>query len=107
MAKSNYAYESIQAVAEAGIIVGREKGKFNPNDQLTRAEMSAIIMRTFKLTGTSSKSFPDVISSHWAYDSIQALLAGGYVSGYEDGTFKPNNAITRAEFASILSKVIQ
>lgn len=107
VAKEFYAYSAIQAVAEAGIITGREVGKFSPNDSLTRAEMSTIIKRTFKLTGSTSSTFPDVPSTHWAYDAIQTLLAKGYVSGYTNGTFLPNKQITRAEFASILSKAIQ
>ncbi|MFD1929327.1 S-layer homology domain-containing protein [Sporosarcina siberiensis] len=106
--EKNFAYNDIAAVAEKGIVIGREKGMFYPNGALTRAEMASILSRAFELTKTSnqSKQFSDVHSSHWAYNAIVELVNSELTSGYPDGTFKPNNKITRAEFSVFLDKVL-
>lgn len=103
---SHFAYNAIAAVAENGIITGREKNKFSPEGKLTRAEMASILTRAYKLSGSSTLPFKDVPSSHWAYDAIQALYANKLTGGYPDNTFRPNNQISRAEFATFLSKVL-
>ena len=107
VATNYYAYDAIQEVAAAGIITGRVAGKFDPNSPLSRAEMAAIMDRMYKLTGTTTMSFSDVKANHWAHDSIMRLYKNELVTGYTDGTFKPDNFITRAEFANILSKAIK
>ena len=107
VATNHYAYNAIQEVAAAGIITGRVAGKFDPNSPLSRAEMATIMDRMYKLTGTITMSFPDVAKTYWAHDSIMRLYKKGLITGYTDGTFKPENFITRAEFANILSKAIK
>jgi exopolysaccharide biosynthesis protein len=107
VAKTYYAYDAIQAIAERGIITGRKEGVFAPTGQLTRAEMAVIIQRMEDLNGTKETVFSDLKVKHWAYKGIQAIVEKGYAKGYPDGTFQPDKSITRAEFASILSKVIQ
>ncbi|MGE8033469.1 S-layer homology domain-containing protein [Lysinibacillus sp. NPDC093692] len=104
VSKDHYAYSSIAAVEQAGIIKGQEVGKFNPNGKLSRAEMSAILTRAFKLTGSGKVNFTDVKSTHWAYSDIQALVANNLTSGFPDNTFRPNSQITRAEFSSFLNR---
>ncbi|WP_342557417.1 S-layer homology domain-containing protein [Lysinibacillus sp. FSL P4-0201] len=106
VSKSHYAYSAIAAVEQAGIIKGQEAGKFNPNGQLSRAEMSAILTRAYKLTGTSKVSFSDVKSTHWAYSHIQALVANDLTGGFPDNTFRPDAQITRAQFASFLNRCL-
>ena len=49
-------------------------------------------------------SFSDLAESHWAYANVQALVAEGTVSGYEDGTFRPNGTVTRAEFVKMIGE---
>ena len=106
VSKDNYAYSAIAAVEQAGIIKGQEVGKFNPNGQLSRAEMSAILTRAYKLTGSSKVNFTDVKSTHWAYSDIQALVANNLTGGFPDNTFRPNTQITRAEFSSFLNRCL-
>lgn len=103
--KVHFAYKDIAAVAEKGIVVGRSKGKFDPNGKLTRAEMTSILKRAYKLTGTAKLHFTDVNERHWAYKDIQTLVASNLTSGYPDNTFRPSKNITRAEFASFLDRV--
>ncbi|MCT6818812.1 MAG: S-layer homology domain-containing protein, partial [Lysinibacillus fusiformis] len=106
VSKGHYAYSAIAAVEQAGIIKGQEAGKFNPNGQLSRAEMAAILTRAYKLTGTSKVSFTDVKSTHWAYSNIQALVANDLTGGFPDNTFRPDAQITRAQFASFLNRCL-
>lgn len=100
-----YAHNAIVAVAEQGIITGRQAGKFNPDGKLTRAEMATILTRAYKLEGASALTFPDVSSKHWANKSIQALVANNLTKGTNEGTFKPDVQISRAEFATFLNRV--
>lgn len=102
--KSHYAYNAIAAVEQHGIIKGQEVGKFNPEGKLTRAEMSAILTRAFHLKGTSTVSFKDVKSTHWAYGNIQTLVANKLTEGFPDNTFRPDVQITRAQYASFLDR---
>lgn len=104
---SHFAYDDIAAVAEKAIILGREEGKFSPEGQLTRAEMATIIKRAYSLTGTSTLPFKDIDSKHWAYEEIQTLMVNQLVEGYPDNTFRPNQQITRAEFAAFLERVLK
>ncbi|MEG0472940.1 MAG: S-layer homology domain-containing protein, partial [Solibacillus sp.] len=105
--KSNhFAYDAIAAVSEKGIITGREASKFSPDDKLTRAEMATILKRAYNLTGTTKLPFKDVKSSHWAYEAIQTVYSNQLTGGYPDNTFRPDKQISRAEFATFLSKVL-
>lgn len=104
---THYAYDAIAAVAEKGILTGREANQFSPDGQLTRAEMATILKRAYNLTGTTELPFKDVPTSHWAYEAIQTVYQNQLTGGYPDNTFKPNNRITRAEFATFLTKVLQ
>ncbi len=58
------------------------------------------------LVEANTLSFTDIKSGHWAYNSVHELTQLGYIKGYPDGTFKPNNNITRAEFSAIMSKLV-
>lgn len=102
--KTHYAYAAIQEAAAAGIIKGRDNGKFDPDGKLTRAEMAAMMVRKDKLTGEGTVTFKDVKANHWAANDIRLLAINNLVNGYEDGTFKPDANIKRAEFAQIINK---
>lgn len=102
---THYAYNEIAAVAEKGILMGRDPGKFAPEGQLTRAEMATILKRAYQLSGVGTAQFKDLSSKHWAYKDINILVANNLITGYEDGTYRPENKITRAEFATMLDRV--
>lgn len=103
--KNRSSYPFIAAVAEKGLITGKDGGIFDPQASLTRAEMASILVRAYNISGTSNRSFSDVPASHWAYNSVQALVASELTTGYSDGTFRPNRAITRAEFSAFLYRM--
>ena len=95
-------YPQIAAAANAGLINGKEIGKFSPEDLMTRAEMSTILQRAYKLPNTEKSYFPDVPKDQWAYDSINAVAAAKISEGYPDGTYRHYNEVTRAEFSAFL-----
>lgn len=88
-------------------IQGYTDGSFRPERNVTRAEMATLITR---ILGTStlegSHEFTDVTSSHWAQAAISAAAQSGSVQGYTDGSFKPDQAITRAEMAVVLQPLL-
>lgn len=103
---SHYSYSDIMAAAEIGLLYGKGENKFEPNANLTRAEMATIIQRAYNLKGESNLSFKDVSTSHWAYRTIQLVAANGITFGYDDQTFRPSNPTTRAEFSVFLHRAI-
>ncbi|MBM7703980.1 phosphodiester glycosidase family protein [Metabacillus iocasae] len=99
-------YNVIATVANKGIMTGKGKGTFDPTGTLSRAQMSAILTRAYKLTGTITKDFNDVPATHWAYKDISALAANKVTVGYEsDHTFRPEQAVSRAQFSAFLYRV--
>lgn len=99
-------YKEIAAVANAGIVSGKEGNMFDPSGTLTRGQMAKILTEAYHLSGTSSKVFKDVSSSDWTYKYIQALATNNITTGYQDGTFKPTVAISRAHFSVFLYRTI-
>ena len=81
-------------------------GEFKPNDKLTRAQMATILVGAFDLKGTTTYSFRDVSTAHWASSSIKTLFANEITTGHLDNTYKPSASITRAQFAVFLARVI-
>lgn len=104
--KDYWAANYIGYVQQFGIISGYADGSFRPNAPVTRAEFTAIACRFEKLT-QGGKSFADVPSAHWAAKYIDFAATCGWVSGYADGTFKPENPITRAEVAAVTCRLLE
>jgi hypothetical protein len=97
----------IEYMADNGIIMGYPDGEFKPEKKLTRSEFAAIISRFAKLWKTDTANmFPDLEKTHWAYDDILSLKEAGLLNGYEDGTFRPENLITRAEVITAINKML-
>lgn len=97
----------IEYMAEKEIVSGYPDGEFKPTNRLTRAEFAALICRFAKLEKAETENpFSDVSESHWAYEYILSLAQSGLVEGYEDGTFKPENEITRAEVMTVINKIL-
>ncbi|MFZ4451117.1 S-layer homology domain-containing protein [Salibacterium aidingense] len=95
----------IAAVAEEGIMTG-DGERFEPNEELTRAEMAVVLSRAFDLEGDSQELFSDVPSDYWAATSIQRLVDNRITSGHEDGTFGPGETATRAHFSVFLARTM-
>lgn len=102
MAASMTYYKEVAAVANAGIIRGKDNGtRFDPNGKLTRAEMAAILQRGFSLPPAEKNYFSDIKGS-FAYDSINALAHNEITLGIGGGKFGPSQNISRADFSVFL-----
>ncbi|MFR9296388.1 MAG: S-layer homology domain-containing protein [Aedoeadaptatus pacaensis] len=97
----DWSYEAIGFMTEKGIIKGYEDGSFRPKEAISRAEFAAMAARFDKLVAGTGNPFNDVPDTHWAVASIDSAAAKGWVSGYPDGSFKPERKITRSEVVSI------
>lgn len=95
---------AVATLTNAGVINGYTDGTFRPNAPITRAELATIIARFAKLD-VNTKTFSD-INGHWAQKSIELAAGNGWINGYEDGTFRPNNNITRAETFAMINRVL-
>lgn len=106
VAKGCWAANYIGYMQQFGIVTGYTDGSFRPNAPVTRAEFAAIASRFEKLT-QGSKSFTDVPDTHWAVKYINFAATRGWVTGYADGTFKPEHSITRAEVAAVTCRLLE
>ncbi|WP_164775508.1 S-layer homology domain-containing protein [Paenibacillus glycanilyticus] len=103
---SHWASKDLSLGAKLGIINGYPDGSFRPDASVTRAEFSTLVVKAFALRlENGGKEFEDTQTS-WARDSIGILAYYGVISGYPDGTFHPDQKITRAEMVAILSKIL-
>ncbi|MBQ1947389.1 MAG: S-layer homology domain-containing protein, partial [Clostridia bacterium] len=105
VAADSWSAVQIGTLVKLGIIVGYEDGTFRPHDPITRAEFAAIACRFDNLTNAPDSGFADV-QGHWAKTYIDNAYAFGWIVGYEDGTFRPQNNITRAEAVTIINRVL-
>jgi hypothetical protein len=101
--------KKIEGKPHVKFINGYETKEFKPENMITRAEVAKILVTALSLgKGTDTgKKFTDVDKKHWAYDYIIPAVNNGLFSGYSDGTFLPNKAITRAELSTALSKYLK
>ena len=97
--------EAVNALSSIGIIKGYEDGSFKPNQPITRAEFAAVATRFIEAKGGNVK-FKDVADDFWAKENISTAAYFGWINGYEDATFRPNNKITRAEAATIINHML-
>lgn len=107
VASTHWANAFIGAAAQAGLMTGYMDGTFRPNEKISRSELAALITRAFKLTGTGNTSFKDVKGNNWSYKYIDALASNKITTGYADGTFKPERETTRAEFATMIARLLE
>ena len=96
---------AISTLSNAGIVSGYPDGTFRPNAPITRAEMSKIIALFAKLDKTTDR-FSD-IAGHWAEAYIKLAAGNGWIEGYPDGSFRPNQSITRAETVTMINRVLE
>lgn len=97
--------KSISTMAKIGIVKGRTANTFVPNAPITRAEFAAICSR-FDRSNVEIKSDFNDISGHWAENEIRRAASLGWIQGYTDGSFKPDQNITRAEAASMINRML-
>ncbi|WP_096200550.1 S-layer homology domain-containing protein [Bacillus sp. FJAT-45350] len=107
--QNHSAIQPITIVAQHRIMNGTGNNHFSPNTTVTRAQIAQILYNTGQYNESlvaASSSFRDVRNDHWAYTAIQTMRNEGIVKGYEDGSFKPNDPITRGQLATIISNIL-
>lgn len=98
-----WAKNAISTVTKMGLMKGYSDGTFHGSQIITRAEMASIIAKLLGAADASAaSSFKDIATS-WARASIEQVYAKGIIKGYEDGTFRPQNSLTRAEAVTMIN----
>lgn len=98
---------AVSTLTNAKVLAGYSNGKFGPNDPITRAQFATICARIGKLEATYAHSFSDVPTSYWAYEYITAAADQGWVSGFGNDKFGPDQYITRSQVVAILNRVLE
>ncbi len=98
---------AIQQLATLGVVSGYPDGNFYPNNWITRAELLSMMMNLMGETAApaAGRDFKDLTPKHWAYDAVNRAVALGLAQGYEDGTFRPDNPLTRLEAIAMISRL--
>ncbi len=105
IAPERWSNSAISTMANGGFVVGRPDGTFDPEAPITRAEFATMAVRFASLMDTAGVSFSD-IAGHWAETYILKAAVATWVTGYPDGTFKPDSYITRAEAMTLVNNVL-
>ena len=96
---------AVSTAAKAGLLKGKEDGKFYPTANITRAEFATIAARFTSDEEVTAKPFPDTVG-HWAEQDIIRAVQAGWIKGNSDGTFRPNDPITRAEAMTLVNRML-
>src|SRR5450756_40638 len=101
----HWAQVTIQSWMDKGLIKGYPDGTFKPDQNVTRAEFMTLANRAFGYTAVVPITYTDVKTGSWYAPEVAKAKAAGYISGYPDGTMKPENPITREEVATIVARI--
>ena len=99
-------YKEVETLYNIGIVEGTDEHKFSPDEPVTRAEFAVMAARFANLDYKGGNIFEDVPAGHWAYSYINAAANAGWVKGYPDGSFRPDEPISRAEVVTLVNGVI-
>ena len=107
LSKEHWAYEDVAAAAEAGLLKGYTDGSIRPDAELSRAELAVVLIRAYTFEkGSKEVLFTDITEKHWAYEEVMKLASNSIINGYKDNSFRPNDSVSRAEFATMLSRTL-
>lgn len=102
---TRWSNNAISTMEGYGLITGYADGTFKPAADITRAEFVTMVSRFYEIDEAATSTFTDV-SGHWAEKYIANATSKGWINGYEDGTFKPDKYITRAEAMTIVNHLL-
>ncbi len=105
--ESHWAGEVINQWLEKGLVGGYSDGSFRPDNDISRAEFMVLVNNVFEYSKEEEINYIDVDENKWYGQTIKRAKAAGYISGYDDGTMKPNNPISRQEVAAIISRIMK
>ena len=98
--------QAVNYLAQNGVLLGYENGEFRPTAVISRAEFTALAARLEKLEQSSLDLFKDVSGQHWAHSYINSAALKGWVTGFPDGAFRPEEGITRAQVVVIANRML-
>ena len=97
---------AVNTLASLGIVTGYGNGQFGPDDSITRAQFTTIAMRFAHLDTSGENIFTDVSEDDWFYEFVVGAIKYGWIGGYPDGRFGPNDTITRAQVTTIVNRML-
>ena len=97
---------AVNTLASLGVVTGYGNGKFGPDDSITRAQFTTIAMRFANLDTSGENIFTDVSEDDWFYEFVVGAIKYGWIGGYPDGRFGPNDTITRAQVTTIVNRML-
>ncbi|NPV88063.1 PQQ-binding-like beta-propeller repeat protein [Coprothermobacteraceae bacterium] len=103
---NHWAYPFVMAMYREGLMKGYPEGTFGPDQYITRAEVATVLARVRAALGGTVQAFRDVDPAKWYAPYVNASVQEGLILGYEDGTFRPEIPITRAEMVVVLTRVL-
>ncbi|MCY9657914.1 S-layer homology domain-containing protein, partial [Paenibacillus anseongense] len=104
---THWAKNEIEQMANKWLVQGISKEEFRPDQPVTRAELAAMIVRTLGIKSSGDDaSFKDMNTKEWYNNAVNAAVKAGIITGYEDGTFRPEQTITRQEMAVMMSRAL-
>lgn len=106
VAENRYSSGYINSAVRAGIIKGYPDGTFKPTQQVTRGHMAVFIANAFKLNNQADIKFKDVPKRSTSYVAVRKLAAANITSGYPDGTFKPNEGLSKAHISAFIARAM-
>jgi sugar lactone lactonase YvrE len=105
--KGNWAEKTIDTFVRLRLVVGYEDGTFRPDGHISRAEFVVLLSRAFGIQSDSDTNVVlEDVGHHWAKEEIENLVTAGVITGYVDGTFRPDNTITREEMVIMISRIV-
>ena len=104
--KDEWFYQAITYLGTQGMVGGYADGSFRPYDKITRAEFTVMVVNYEKMPLRNGSKFTDVPGNYWAVQQIETLASAGIVSGYKDGSYRPENLIDRSETVTLLNNYL-
>ena len=101
----HWAEQTIVTMYENNVVKGYSGNLFKPNSSITRAEFISIINRYYNYSALAEVNYSDVDTTAWYWEEVAKANAAGYIKGFEDNTFRPNERITRQEAAVMIAKI--
>ncbi len=105
--RGHWAEKQLGDWIDRGLMTGYLDGSYKPNNNITRSEFVALVNRIYQFDEKTEPGFTDVSAeaNQWVYDEVSKAKKAGYINGFVDGSFKPNDSITRQEVAAIISRI--
>jgi hypothetical protein len=104
--EGHWAEKTMDVFIKLGVLQGYGDQSVKPDADITRAEFAAILSRVFDISGGTANPGMGDVGDHWAKEAIEQLTAAGVLTGYEDGSFKPNRTISLEEMISVISRIV-